>query len=377
MERTISEEKERESGLRRLTAAARAAMAPLADSVPHEFSRRQRAANRIVSLPLGREKEGIKLVIQIPCYNEESTLAETIRDLPRELEGVSSIELLVIDDGSKDSTAALARRLGVHHVIRFTKNRGLAAAFSAGLDAAVKAGADVIVNTDADNQYRGEDIGRLLTPILSGDADMVVGDRNTDGIAHFSWLKKKLQRVGSWVVRKVSGLDVADAPSGFRAYSRDAAMKLNIVSDFSYTLETIIQAGEKDMKVVSVPVRTNPQTRKSRLFKGIPAYLKRQLETLMRIYSMYQPLRVFLGIGSIFVLAGFVLELRFLYYFLSGTGAGHVQSVVAGGISIVLGFLCMLGGMLADLCAINRKLLEDALYRLRMHDLRYGRYCAD
>ena len=375
MNTPLEPHKKTEDGLRQITAVARSAMAAKAEVIPHEVTRLPRVSSGPIPLPL--PAKALKLIIQIPCYNEAETLGQTIADLPTKIAGIGVIELLVIDDGSSDGTAEVARELGVHHIVRFTKNKGLAAAFAAGLDAAVKAGADIIVNTDADNQYCGADIAGLVQPVIRGKADMVVGDRQTDKIPHFSWLKKKLQKLGSWVVRKVSGLDVADAPSGFRAYTRDAALQLNIVSDFSYTLETIIQASEKDMKVISVPVRTNAQTRESRLFKGIPAYLRRQGETFTRIYSMYQPLRVFLTIGLLFAFIGLAMEMRFLYYFLIGQGSGHVQSVVAGGVAIVLGFICMLGGMLADLCAINRKLLEDALYRLRLHDLRYGRLCTD
>jgi glycosyltransferase involved in cell wall biosynthesis len=307
----------------------------------------------------------MKLIIQIPCFNEEETLPATVADLPREIPGVDSIELLVIDDGSTDATAEVARRLGVHGIVRLTKNRGLAAAFSAGLDAALKAGADIIVNTDADNQYYGPDVAALVAPIVRGEADIVIGDRQTHTIPHFSWTKKRLQKLGSWVVRRLSGAQIADAASGFRAYSREAGLRLSVVSDFSYTLETIIQAVNEGLKVVSVPVRTNPVLRKSRLFRSIPSYLRRQVETLVRVYAMYQPLRVFLWLGGVFAVMGLAVEIRFLYYFVAGRGAGHVQSVIVGGVLLVIGFFCMLGGIIADLIAANRKLLQDALRRLR------------
>ncbi len=310
----------------------------------------------------------MKLIIQIPCYNEEETLPATLADLPREILGIESVEVLVIDDGSTDATADVARRLGVHHIVRFARNRGLATAFAAGLNAALTAGADIIVNTDADNQYHGADVTALVTPILRGEADIVIGDRQTHTIPHFSWTKKRLQKVGSWVVRRLSGLEVADAASGFRAYSREAALRLNVVSDFSYTLETILQAANEGLKVVSVPVRTNPVLRRSRLFRGILVYVRRQVETLVRVYAMYQPLRLFLWLGSLFALVGFAFEARFLYYFLAGRGGGHIQSVIIGGVLLVMGFFCMLGGIIADLIASNRKLLEDVLYRVRRQE---------
>ena len=307
----------------------------------------------------------MRLIIQIPCYNEEGTLSATLAGLPRQIPGVDAIEILVIDDGSTDRTCEVARECGVRCIVRFTQNRGLAAGFAAGLDAAVRAGADIIVNTDADNQYHGGDIAALVGPILRGEADIVIGDRQTDLIPHFSWLKKRLQRLGSWVVRKVSNTNVADAASGFRAYSRQAALKLNVVSDFSYTIETIIQGAQKGLKIVSVPIRTNPVQRKSRLFRGISDYVRRQMTTVIRIYAMYQPLRVFMSLAALFGLPGLVLEIRFLYYFLSGRGGGHVQSVVLGGALLILAFICMIAGILADLIADNRRLLEDALYRVR------------
>ncbi len=307
----------------------------------------------------------MNLIIQIPCYNEEKSLPETLAALPSEIPGIASIQLLVIDDGSADRTADVARELGVRHIVRFNRNRGLAAAFAEGLNTAINAGAHIIVNTDADNQYRGGDIAALIGPIMRGEADIVVGDRQTHTIPHFSWTKKRLQKLGSWVVRKLSGIEVADAASGFRAYSRDAALRLNVVSEFSYTIETIIQAANEGLKVVSVPVRTNVVLRKSRLFRGIPNYIRRQVETLVRVYAMYQPLRVFVWLGAVFALIGLAAEARFLYYFLAHQGSGHIQSVIIGGVFLVIGFFCILAGIIADLIASNRKLLEEALYRVR------------
>ncbi|NIM06083.1 MAG: glycosyltransferase [Armatimonadetes bacterium] len=307
----------------------------------------------------------MKLIIQIPCYNEEETLPKTLAELPREIPGVDSVEVLVIDDGSSDRTVEVARENGVEHILSFTQHRGLARAFAAGLDAAVRAGADIIVNTDADNQYHGPDIALLVAPVLRGEADIVIGDRRPGTIPHFSWMKRRLQRLGSWVVRKVSRTEVPDAASGFRAYSREAALKINVVSDFSYVLETILQAASKDLKIVSVPVRTNRVLRKSRLVSSLPNYLRRQTETILRIYAMYEPLRVFSIIGGATIIVGLALAIRFLYFFFTGQGGGHVQSVVAAGVFIILGFLILLGGLGADLVAANRKILEDTLYRVR------------
>jgi len=307
----------------------------------------------------------MRLFIQIPCYNEEGTLAATLAALPRQVPGVDAIGILVIDDGSTDRTCEVARDCGVDHIIRFAQNRGLAAGFAAGLDAAVRAGADIIVNTDADNQYHGGDIAALVAPILRGEADIVIGDRQTDLIPHFSWLKKRLQKLGSWVVRKVSGAQVADAASGFRAYSRDAALRLNIISEFSYTIETIIQGAQKGLKITSVPIRTNPVHRESRLFRGLFDYVGRQMTTIIRIYAMYRPLRVFMWQAALFGVPGLALEIRFLYYYLAHRGMGHVQSVVIGGALLVLSFICIIAGILADLIADNRRLLEESLYRVR------------
>ncbi|MCC6747268.1 MAG: glycosyltransferase family 2 protein [Deltaproteobacteria bacterium] len=315
----------------------------------------------------------MKLIIQIPCFNERETLPLAVAALPREIPGVSSIEILVIDDGSRDGTSEVARDAGVHHIVRFSQNRGLARAFNAGIDAALRLGADIIVNTDADNQYNADDIPALIRPILDGRADLVVGDRQVHTIAHFSPTKKRLQRLGSWLVRLASGTTVPDATSGFRAISREAALRMFVTSDFSYTLETIIQAGQAHLAVEGVPVRTNPKTRESRLFRSIPQYLRRSGATILRIYAMYKPLKAFAYLSSALFLAGAGLGLRFLYYhFTSPTNAGKVQSLILAAVLLIVAFIVFVAGMLADLIAANRKLLEDALMRLRRLELGAG-----
>ena len=312
----------------------------------------------------------MKLVIQIPCYNEAQTLPETLQDLPRAITGLDEIEWLVIDDGSQDNTAEVAESLGVDHVISLPQNRGLARAFLAGLDAAVALGADIIVNTDGDNQYAGADIPKLLQPILEGRADIVIGDRQTDKIAHFSRSKRIMQWFGSGVVRKLAGIWVPDVVSGFRAFSREAAIRTNIVSSFSYTIETVIQAGKKQLAVSSVPVETNPKTRESRLASSMPRFIQRQLNTMVRMYSMYQPLRVFFAIGLVLSVAGIVPIVRFLFFYFSGQGSGHIQSLILGGTLTVLGFITFLIALLADLIGFNRQLLETLLEKLRRIELR-------
>ena len=309
----------------------------------------------------------MKLLIQIPCFNERETLEETVSALPRQIAGVDSIEYLVIDDGSTDDTAEVARSLGVHHVVRFTQNRGLARAYMAGIDACLRVGADIIVNTDADNQYCADDIPKLVAPILAGAADLVVGDRQVEQVEHFSAAKKKLQRIGSWVVRLASKTSVPDATSGFRAISRSAALRMFVTNEFTYTLETLIQAGQARIAVDAVPIRTNAKTRDSRLFRSIPQYLRRSAGTIIRIYTMYSPLKTFALLAAIFLLCGAGLGLRFLYFHLtSGSdNAGHVQSLILAAVLLIVGFVVLLGGLLADLVAANRKLLEDALMRLR------------
>ncbi|WP_242102705.1 MULTISPECIES: glycosyltransferase family 2 protein [unclassified Lysobacter] len=307
----------------------------------------------------------MKLIIQIPCLNESETLAITLDTLPREVDGFNAVEWLVIDDGSTDNTAQLAKELGVDHVIRHPVNRGLATAFMSGLDACLSLGADVIVNTDADNQYESADIPRLVAPIIEGKADMVIGARPIDDTEHFSWLKKKLQRLGSWAVRIASKTDVADAPSGFRAISRDAALRINVFNVYTYTLETIIQAGQSNLRVVSVPVRTNADLRPSRLVKSIPSYVKRSLLTIVRVFITYRPLALFFYAGTIITLTGIVLGLRFLYFYLHGDGGGHVQSVVFSSLFIMIGGLLYMMGLIGDLIATNRKLLERIIVHLR------------
>jgi glycosyltransferase involved in cell wall biosynthesis len=306
----------------------------------------------------------MKLIVQIPCFNEESTLSETVAGIPRDIPGVD-VEILVIDDGSTDKTAEVASELGVDHIIRNKINLGLARTFRKGLEACLERGADIIVNTDGDNQYAGADIPKLITPILNGSADIVVGDRRTEEIADFSRTKKFMQWFGSGVVRKLSGVWVPDAVSGFRAISREAAIRLNIVSPFSYTIEMLIQAGKRDMAVASVPVRTNPKMRESRLFKSIPKFIERQLTTLVRMYSMYQPLRVFFYIGTALSLIGLIPIVRFLYYYFSGSGSGHIQSLVLGGVLLVIGLVAYMIGLLADLISFNRQLLEMTLEKVK------------
>ncbi|MGD2178269.1 MAG: glycosyltransferase family 2 protein [Anaerolineae bacterium] len=307
----------------------------------------------------------MKVVIQIPCYNEERTLPKTAQDLPRELPGVDEVEILVVDDGSTDRTAAVARELGVDHIVRLKQNQGLAHAFMVGLDAALDAGADVIVNTDADNQYRGDDIGRLIEPLLRGEADISVGDRGVSTLEHFSPLKRQLQRLGSWVVERAAGISIPDATSGFRAFTREAAMRLTVLSDYTYTLETLIQAGARRMAVTYVPIRTNPQTRESRLIRSIPFFLMLSAVTILRFYIMYRPLRVFLSMGGAMIAGGVAIGVRFLYYFLAGQGTGKVQSLILAAILTIVGFQVCLIGLIADLVRMNRKMLEEALYRVR------------
>ena len=313
-----------------------------------------------------------KLIVQIPCLNEAETLPGTLADIPRSIPGIDAVEILIIDDGSRDGTADVARRHGVEHVVRFSQRRGLAAAFTAGLDACLRLGADFIVNTDGDNQYAGADIPKLLGPLLAGTADMVIGDRVIQDHHSMSPTKKKLQRLGSWVVRQVSGTQVPDTTSGFRAYTRDAAMRLSIVSDFSYTLESIIQAGKKRMAVAHVPIATNYRTRESRLFASTWTYVKASAATIVRIYAMYEPLKVFGILGLLIFAGGLSGALRFIYFYLSGTGWGHVQSLVLSAVLMIVGFQIALIGLVADVISGNRKLVEDVLYRVRRMELQQG-----
>jgi glycosyltransferase involved in cell wall biosynthesis len=307
----------------------------------------------------------MKVIVQIPCLDEEATLAGVIADIPRQIPGVDRVEVLVVDDGSTDATAEVARRSGADHVVRHTRNQGLAKAFRTGLDAALGLGADIIVNTDADNQYAGAAIPELIRPILEGRADIVIGDRQTDRIPHFSPLKRRLQRLGSWFVRRLSRTEVPDAVSGFRAISRAAAMRINILSSFSYTIEMLIQAGQARMSVASVPVPVNPQTRASRLFRTVPEFLVQSLVTALRSYTMYQPLRVFTYLGTVLALLGLAPVARFLYFFVQGEGNGHVQSLILGGVLLVFGFVALLVGVVVDLISFNRLLLETILAKVR------------
>jgi glycosyltransferase involved in cell wall biosynthesis len=311
----------------------------------------------------------VKVIIQIPCYNEEATLPSTVRDLPRELPGVDEVEILVVDDGSVDCTAEVAQNLNVDHIVCMKQNQGLAYAFMAGLDAALEAGADVIVNTDADNQYRGEDVERLIKPLLMGEADIAVGDRGVASLKHFSPLKRRLQRWGSWVVERAAGISIPDATSGFRAFTREAAMRLTVLSDYTYTLETLIQAGARRMAVTYVPIRTNPETRQSRLIQNIPSFLAVSAITILRFYAMYRPLRLFLSLGMVMIAGGVAIGIRFLYYFITGPGTGKVQSLILAAILTIVGFQVCLIGLMADLVRLNRKMLEEMLYRARRTEM--------
>lgn len=310
----------------------------------------------------------MKLIIQIPCYNEEETLGITYDDLPRQIDGIDEIEYLIINDGSSDHTVEVARELGFHHVVTFKQNKGLAKGFMAGLDACLHLGADIIVNTDADNQYCGADIEKLVWPILNGEADIVIGERPIDETAHFSWKKKKFQHLGSWVVRVASGTSIPDAPSGFRAYSREAALRMNVVNEYTYTLETIIQAGHDKIAMTSVPIRTNNETRPSRLFSSMWRYMKRSSTVIIRSFMMYKPLRFFSLIGGTLFLVGALLGARFLYYMFIGSSGGHIQSLILAAILIILGFQTIVTGLLSDIIAASRKILEDVQYRVRKID---------
>jgi len=309
-----------------------------------------------------------KLIIQIPCYNEEETLPGTLDALPRRIDGIDRIEYLIIDDGSTDRTADVAREWGVHHLVRFPHNRGLARGFAAGLDASIRLGADIIVNTDADNQYCADDIEKLIRPILDGEAEIVVGERPIAQIADFSFVKKRLQRLGSWVVRRASGTRIPDATSGFRAHSREAALRMNVLSEYTYTLETIIQAGRKNMAITSIPIRVNPQTRESRLLKSISSYVMRSGMTILRIFMLYQPLRFFFTAGGVTFGVGVILGLRYLYFHWIGEGRGHVQSVILAAILLMIGVQLIIFGLVADLVGSNRKLLDEVLYRVRKQE---------
>ncbi len=312
----------------------------------------------------------MKLIIQIPCYNEAETLAITLAELPREVEGFDKVEWLIIDDGSTDDTVKVARENGVDYVVSFTSNRGLAHGFMAGLSACIQHGADVIVNTDADNQYNAGDISKLVKPILKKEADIVIGERPISDIEHFSPAKKLLQRLGSWVVRVASKTDIPDSPSGFRALSREAAMKMNVFNEYTYTLETIIEAGQKGLAITSVPIRVNEDLRPSRLVKSIPSYIKKSIITIIRIFVVYRPFRFFMAIGLALFIPGFLLGLRFLYFYLSGDGGGHIQSLILSAVLLGMGFQTMLVAFIADLLGTNRKLMEDVQTKLRKLETR-------
>lgn len=314
----------------------------------------------------------MKLIIQIPCLNEEEALPQTLADLPREIDGVDQVEWLIIDDGSTDRTIEVARAHGVDHVVKLTNNKGLAAAFQAGLDACLKLGADVVVNTDADNQYDGRDIPKLVQPILDGKADMVIGDRETHQIEHFSPLKKALQRLGSAVVRRASGTNVPDTTSGFRAYNREAALNMQVVSKFTYTLESIIQAGKMVVAVDHVPIRTNEKTRESRLFPSMWAYVRRNSVSIFRIYALYEPLRVFMTAAALVALVGAFIWVRFFIYFVSGEGSGHIQSLILGSTLFIVAVQFAALGVIGDILAGSRVIQQRILERVRRVELQLG-----
>ena len=310
----------------------------------------------------------MKLIIQIPCYNEAKTLEVTLNDLPKKIDGIDEIEYLIINDGSSDNTVEVARNWGVHYVVNFKQNKGLAKGFMAGIDACLRAGADIIVNTDADNQYNGDDIEAIVRPILDGKADIVIGERPIDQTEHFSPLKKKLQHAGSWTVRMASDTDIPDAPSGFRAYSREAALHLNVTNEYTYTLETIIQAGYQRIPMTSVPIRTNPELRKSRLFSSMGKYVKRSAVTIIRSFMMYRPLKFFITLGVIFLLVGLAVDIRFMYFFFHGSSKGHVQSLILASTFVLMGVETIIIGMQSDNIASLRKILEDVQYHVRRID---------
>lgn len=306
----------------------------------------------------------LKLIVQIPCFNEEENLVATLQDIPRTIPGIDIVEVMIIDDGSSDQTIEIAKNLGVDHIVAHTGNKGLARTFRTGINAALKQGADIIVNTDGDNQYVGADIVKLVQPIVKQEAEIVVGDRGGLDNPHFSYFKRQLQVFGSWVIRKLTKLDITDAVSGFRAISKEAAKQINIVTDFSYTIEMLVQASAKRLKVISVPIRTNAKTRDSRLFKSIPQFLRMSVTTLVRAYAMYKPLRLFFAIGIVLLIIGMLPIVRFLYLYVNGDGAGHIQSIVLGATLLMMGVGTMLIGLLADLINFNRKLMEIALVKI-------------
>lgn len=319
----------------------------------------------------------MKLIIQIPCYNEAETLEIALNDLPKQIDGIDEIEYLIINDGSKDNTVEVARNWGVHYVVNFKQNKGLAKGFMAGIDACLRHGADIIVNTDADNQYCGEDIETIVRPILEGKADIVIGERPIDDTEHFSPIKKKLQHLGSWVVRKASHTNIPDAPSGFRAFSREAAMRLNVVNDYTYTLETIVQAGRSKMAIMSVPIRTNPELRSSRLFHSMWGYVKKSMLTILRAFMWYKPLYCFTMVALIPSLIGLGIAVRFLFFYFNGAGKGHVQSLILACTLLIIGFITFVIGLLADTIAANRRILEDVQYHVRKLEYDRETECGD
>jgi len=306
----------------------------------------------------------MKLIVQIPCYNEAENLEDVINAIPKEITGLDIIEVLVIDDGSTDDTLAVAARSGAHHIISNTTNKGLARSFHTGIEQCLKLGADIIVNIDGDNQYRGEDIPLLVQPLIDGEGDIIVGDRGGYSNPHFSFFKRSLQVFGSFIIRTILGLDIRDAVSGFRAISRNAAQQINIVSEFSYTIEMLVQASAKRLSIKSVPTQTNPKKRESRLFKSIPQFLYLSITTLLRMYTMYRPLRVFFSLGILAMLIGILPIIRFLHFYTQGVGDGHMQSLILGSTLMTLGLITLLVGLIADLINFNRKLTEKMLYKM-------------
>ena len=311
----------------------------------------------------------MKLIIQIPCLNEEQTLPETLKDLPKSLNGIDEIEILIIDDGSTDRTVQSAKEHGVHHILSLTNNKGLAKAFIFGIGHSLKLGADIIVNTDADNQNFGGDIEKLVQPILDKRADIVIGNRQVETISHFSPIKILLQKLGSWTVRRLSGTTIPDATSGFRAYSKEAALQMNVISDFTYTIETIISAGNKNLAIEHTPVRTNKKLRESRLFPSIQVYLRRSLVTMLKVYSMYRPLKLFTIAGGTIFLIGFAIGCRYLFFFFQGQTEGHIQSLILSAITLIVGFQIIMMGIAAELIAVNRQLLEDIQLRIKKKEV--------
>jgi len=307
----------------------------------------------------------MKLIIQIPCYNEEQTIEAVTHDLPEKIDAIESIETLVIDDGSTDNTVEKARQAGVDHIISFKTHKGLARAFAAGIERALKLGADIIVNTDGDNQYHGEDIPNLIKPIIKGEADVVVGARRVDDIPHFSFFKKKMQKMGSRIIRKLSKTPVKDATSGFRAFSREAALRINPLTEYSYTIESLVQLGNAKLKIVSVPIRVNPKLRESRLIRNTPSFITRQSTTLFRMYAVYKAYKLFVILGIIVALPGLLGFLRFLYFYLGGDGAGHVQSLIFSAVFVICGFFIAMFGVIAELISSNRKMIEMIIYKIR------------